>query len=164
MLQPTVSRPSPGVKHPFDPYDQIFIIVRQLRVCWCGALSLTRERVCHLQLLLVFASAVILGSESRGTRDHILLYQIRDYPNLEGQDPVFISSRNRVAQLYPHPVPGMWECVLNSPGSEKGSVVNYFKRNNEHSFPQKLVTFSVFRATVSFSVWMFLCVYLKSFI
>jgi hypothetical protein len=53
---------------------QIFITARQLRVCWCGAISLTREGVCRLQLLLVLlASALILGSESRGTRDHILL-------------------------------------------------------------------------------------------
>jgi hypothetical protein len=57
--------------------------------------------VCRLQLLLVLASAVISGFESRGTRDHILLSQIRDSPNLEGQVPVFISPRNRVAQLYP---------------------------------------------------------------
>jgi hypothetical protein len=77
-----------------------FLLVRQLRVCWCGAPSLTRERVCRLQLLLVLASAVILGSESRRTRDHILLSQIRHSPNLEGQVPVFISPRNRVAQLY----------------------------------------------------------------
>jgi hypothetical protein len=60
-----------------------------------------RERIYRLQLLLVLASAVILGSESRGTRDHILLSQIRDSPNLEGQVSVFISPRNRVAQLYP---------------------------------------------------------------
>jgi hypothetical protein len=32
---------------------------------------------------------------------HILLSQSRDSPNLEGQVPVFISPRNRVAQLYP---------------------------------------------------------------
>jgi hypothetical protein len=42
--------------------------------------SLTRGWVCHLQLLLALASAFILGSESRGTRDHILLSQIRDFP------------------------------------------------------------------------------------
>jgi hypothetical protein len=45
-----------------------------------GLLSLTRGRVCRLQLLLVLASAVILGSESHGTRDHILLSQIPDFP------------------------------------------------------------------------------------
>jgi hypothetical protein len=60
---------------------------------------LTRELVCRLQLLLVLASAVILVSESRGTRDHILLSQFRDSTNLEGQVPVSISPMNRVAQL-----------------------------------------------------------------
>jgi hypothetical protein len=43
----------------------------------------------------------ILRSESRGTHEHILLSQIRDSPNLEGQVLVFISPRNRVARLYP---------------------------------------------------------------
>jgi hypothetical protein len=43
------------------------------------------------QLLLGLASAVILRSDSLGTRDHILLSQIRDSPNMEGQIPVFIS-------------------------------------------------------------------------
>jgi hypothetical protein len=43
------------------------------------ALSLTRGRVCRLQLLLVLASAVILGPKSRGTFDHILLSQILDF-------------------------------------------------------------------------------------
>jgi hypothetical protein len=42
--------------------------------------SLKRGWVCHLQLLLALASAFILGSESRGTRDHILRSQIRDFP------------------------------------------------------------------------------------
>jgi hypothetical protein len=63
--------------------------------------SLTRGWVCRLHLLLFLASAVILRFESRRTHDHILLSQIRDSPNLEGQVPVFISPRNRVAQLYP---------------------------------------------------------------
>jgi hypothetical protein len=67
-------------KHPSGAYDQIFIIVWQLRVCWFGALSLTRGRACRLQLLLALAGAVMFGSESRGTRDHILLSQIQDFP------------------------------------------------------------------------------------
>jgi hypothetical protein len=47
-----------------------------------------RRWVCRIQLLLGFASAVILKSESRGIYDHILLSRIRDSPNLEGTDRV----------------------------------------------------------------------------
>jgi hypothetical protein len=65
ILWPTASQPVYlGIKHPSGAYDQIFITVGQLRVCWCGTLSLTRGRVCRLQLLLALASAVIFGSES----------------------------------------------------------------------------------------------------
>jgi hypothetical protein len=65
-----------------------------------------RDGVCRLQLLLALARAFILGSEFRGSHDHILLSQIRDSPNLEGQVPVFVSPGNKVAQLYPrHWVP-----------------------------------------------------------
>jgi hypothetical protein len=46
-----------------------------------GVLSLSEKgRVARLQLLMVLASAVIFGSDTRGTRDGILLSQIRDFP------------------------------------------------------------------------------------
>jgi hypothetical protein len=78
-----------------------FCYCQTVAVCWRRALSLTRGMVCRLQLLLVLASAVILGSESSGSHDHILLSQIWDSPDLEDQVSVFISPSNRVARLYP---------------------------------------------------------------
>jgi hypothetical protein len=72
-----VSRPVCfGIKHPCEAYDQIFITAGLLM--W-DALSDERT-VCRLQLLLALVSVVILRSESRGTRDHILLCQILDIP------------------------------------------------------------------------------------
>jgi hypothetical protein len=73
MLLPTAS-------WPVSLTTRFLLLSRQLRVCWCGALSLTRGRVCRLQFLPVLASAVILGSECFATREHILVSQIRDFP------------------------------------------------------------------------------------
>jgi hypothetical protein len=101
MLRPTVSRSVMScVKPQSGVQDQIFITARHLRVCWCGTPSLSRGRVCRLQLLLAVASAVILRSESRGTHSHILVSQVRDSPNLEALVTVFLSPRTRMAQLY----------------------------------------------------------------
>jgi hypothetical protein len=71
-------------------------------------------RTYRLQLLLTLASAVILRSESRGTHDHILLSQIWDYPNLEGQDPLFISHRNNVGWLYPQALVSLFVASYDS--------------------------------------------------
>jgi hypothetical protein len=81
-LRPTVSRSVRlGVRHPSATRDQFFflleILFRQLRVCCFVAPSPTRGRVSNLLLLLVLASAVLLGTESRGTQDHILLFHLR---------------------------------------------------------------------------------------
>jgi hypothetical protein len=66
---------------------------------WSPYVTSSMTRAC-LQLLLILTRAVILRSESRRTHDHILLSQIWDSLNLEGQVPIFISLRNRVARLY----------------------------------------------------------------
>jgi hypothetical protein len=101
-LQPTVSRPfCLGVSH-LEPMTRFQFSVWQLRDFFCRALSLTRGWACNLlvQLLLGLARAITLGSKSRRTQT-IFYCIIWDSPNLEGKVPVFISPRNRVAQLYP---------------------------------------------------------------
>jgi hypothetical protein len=75
-----------------------------------------RGLVCRLQLLLAVASAVILGFESRVTHDHILLTEIRDSPNLEGQVQVFIFPRNRVTRLYPQTLGSLFIASYYSQG------------------------------------------------
>jgi hypothetical protein len=62
-----------------EPMTRFFFSVWRLRVSWCVAPSLTRGWVCNLrvQLFLVLARAVTLGSKSRRTHDHILLSHLR---------------------------------------------------------------------------------------
>jgi hypothetical protein len=73
---------------PLRPTSSIYFF--QLNTCSYSpyVTSSLMRLVCHLQLMLALASAVILGSKSRGTCDHILLSRIRDSPNLEGQVPI----------------------------------------------------------------------------
>jgi hypothetical protein len=117
MLLPTVSRLAClGVKHPSGANDHFFFTLRHLRGYWCGALSLTRERVYRLQFPLDLARVVFLESESHETDDHILLSQTRVSPNLEGQVPVFISPRNRVVQLYSQALGSLFVASYESQG------------------------------------------------
>jgi hypothetical protein len=81
ILRLTVSKFSKSwFRAPYGAHDPIFITLWHLRTCFCGVPSLTRGRVCLLCMLLALARAVFLGSKSLGTRDHILLSQIWDFP------------------------------------------------------------------------------------
>jgi hypothetical protein len=67
-----------GVRHPPGTRDQFFpfslwLFFWHFRVCWCGAPSLTRSRVCTFQFLPGIASAGFLRSESHGTHENSLL-------------------------------------------------------------------------------------------
>jgi hypothetical protein len=69
----TVSRPvCHGVSHSYVAHDHNVVTDIQLMFCWYGASSLTRGWVSSLQLLLSFASAVILEFQSH--RKIFLIY------------------------------------------------------------------------------------------
>jgi hypothetical protein len=97
-VRPTVSWPAYlGVRHLSGTRDQFFFLLeisfRQLRVCYFVAPSLTRRWVSALpeQSLLGRSPAELTA---------LFYCLIWDSLNLEGRVPVFISPRNRVAQLY----------------------------------------------------------------
>jgi hypothetical protein len=75
------------------------------RVCYFVAASLTRGRVCNLLLLLILANAVTLGSESRVTQDHILLFQFLRLPQPGGPGPRINILQKQGGTVIP---PGHW--------------------------------------------------------
>jgi hypothetical protein len=78
---------------------------------------------------LSFTGAIILRSVSRGTNDHILLSQIRDSPNLEGQVPLFIFPRHRMAQLYPQALGSLFVAFYDSRGYGGGIRTRLYARD-----------------------------------
>jgi hypothetical protein len=76
------------------------VAVWNLRTCFCGAPSLTRGRGCNLQYSLI--------APSRAEPVTKLYCLIWDSPNLEGQVPVFISPRNRMAIFIGPFIPDSW--------------------------------------------------------
>jgi hypothetical protein len=93
MLRPTVSRPVYlGDKPHLGPKTRFLLLSDS-----CGFEDMGRA-LCN--------------------RDHVLLTQIRDFPILEGQVPIFISPRNMVSQLYPQAL----RSLLSPPMTRKATV------------------------------------------
>jgi hypothetical protein len=117
MLQPSVSRPVYlGVKHP-SPRQDFYYCHTVLGLLMWGTLHDERT-ICHLQLVLVLGNTVILGYQSCGTHDHILLSWIRNTPNLVSKVPVFISPGTGWPSYNPrHWVP------FSSPPTTRGDTV-----------------------------------------
>jgi hypothetical protein len=111
-LRPTVSRPvCPGVRRPSETRDQFFFLLeisfRHLRHCYFVAPSLTRGRVCNLLYSCFWA----LPEHSLLGRIPVELTTI-----FYCQVPVFISPRNRVAQLYPRALGSFFVASYDSQG------------------------------------------------
>jgi hypothetical protein len=79
---------------------------------------MTRGRVCNLLVQFV----VTFGPKSHRTHNNILLHL--KLPNREDQAPVFISPRNRVAQLYPEALISLSVASYGSQGYD-GSIVTH---------------------------------------
>jgi hypothetical protein len=98
---------------PLETHDQYF----QLNTCGYSLCNI----LCGERMGL---SSTIAGPRQRShfrvrvprTHDHILLSQIRDSSNLEGQVPVFISPRNNVAQLCPQAIGSLFVFSYDSQG------------------------------------------------
>jgi hypothetical protein len=108
---------------PLETHDQRLFF--QLNPCGQSAYvtsSLTRRWFCCLQLLLVLASAVILGSESRGTHDHILRSQIRDSPTWRARSPYLYPPGTG----WPSYTPRHW-VPFSSPPTTRRATVEVFE-------------------------------------
>jgi hypothetical protein len=120
MLEPTVSRPvCLGVKHPSEA-KIIFLLLSYSfgffdvgRPLWREDRSVFSIAAGHHQRS---------HSQDRVPRDlwPYLLSQIREFPNIEGQVPVFISLRIRVAQLYSQALGTLFFASYDSQGYSGG--------------------------------------------
>jgi hypothetical protein len=99
-LPPTVSRLIwLGFKQSSGAQDQI--TVRQLRVCWRRAPLWREERSVVYNCCWASPAQSFSGSNPSRLMSTFYCHRFETPPNLEGQVPLFISPRNRVAQLDP---------------------------------------------------------------
>jgi hypothetical protein len=77
-----------------------------------------RGRICRLQLLLVLASAIVFGSESHGTHDHILLSHSR-LPQPGGPGPRIYIPREQGGPFIPHALGSLFVASYDSQGCDR---------------------------------------------
>jgi hypothetical protein len=126
LLRPTVSWPvCLVVRRPSGTCDQFFFLLeisfRQFHVCYFVAPSLKRGRVCNLLYNCFWdlpEQSLLGGSPAELTAMFYCL--IWGSPNLEGQVPIFISPRNRVAQLYSRALGSLYVASYDSLGCGGG--------------------------------------------
>jgi hypothetical protein len=139
-LRPTVNRPVRlGVRFSFGVHDQILFSVRRVRVSWYGSPSLTRGRVCNLVYNYFWAlpEQSLWGPSPAELRPYWpYCCLIRDFSNLEGQVPVFISPRNRLTQLYSRALGSLLVALKKEQGiTPKGRITSRYLLNTCLSNP-----------------------------
>jgi hypothetical protein len=99
----------------------------QLRACYFVAPSLTRGWVCNLlyNCFCALPEQSFLG-QSPAELTAIFYCLIWDSPNLKGQVPVFISPRNRVAQLHPRAPGSLFVASFDSQGYTGGILTRLY--------------------------------------
>jgi hypothetical protein len=175
-IEVEVSRPVRlGVRPPSGARDQFFfhleIFFRQLRVCYFVAPSLKRGRVCNLlyNCFYAFPEQSLLRRCLAGLKTIFYCPNSWDFPNLEGQVPVFISPRNRVTQLYPRALCSLSVASYDSQGC--GEVIltsdelslSYCRRSVDQFFlvsaslwgtwPNFILFLSLVTITLLFFLW-----------
>jgi hypothetical protein len=114
-LRPTVSRPlCPGVRRSFGTCDQFFFLLE---------ISFRHPRLCYFVGSVIYLyncfwalpEQSLLG-RSPAELTAIFYCLIWDSANLEGQVPVFISTRNKVAQLYLRALGSLFVASCDSQG------------------------------------------------
>jgi hypothetical protein len=118
--------------HPSGTRDQFFSL---LEISFRQLTSLTRGRVCNLLLLLVLTRQ----RSPAGLKTIFYCLNSWDPPNLEGQVPVFISPRNRVAQLCPRALCSLSVASYDSQGLR-------WRYSNPPPHGNFLVTCNVYKA------------------
>jgi hypothetical protein len=111
-----------GIKLPSGAQDKIFITVIQLWVCWRGAPSLTRRRVCRLKLLPVSPAQSYSGRSPVGLMTIFHCLRFETPPTWRARSPyLYITLKNRLAQLYPQALGSLFVASYKLQGHGEGT-------------------------------------------
>jgi hypothetical protein len=96
-----------------------FYYCQTVQVCWCGALSLTRERVCCLQFLLASPAQSFLGPSPAGLVTISYCLRFETPPTWRARSPYLYPPGTG----WPSYTPRHW-VTFSSPSTTRGTTVS----------------------------------------